>query len=148
MITKLFWAHLHRDLGELGVDVLGMDGTAVRDDRASQRRFLFSRADTIYGGSNQIQRNIIGERALACPRSRVTIDDVGAADVRRAGHGLLRGQDRASSPRRPAPASARPRPSAASRKAPPSLVSATPTSGGWARRPSGSEATCSRSPAT
>jgi alkylation response protein AidB-like acyl-CoA dehydrogenase len=33
-----------------------------------QRLFLFTRADTIYGGSNQVQRNIIGERALGLPR--------------------------------------------------------------------------------
>ena len=64
MITKLFWATLHRDLGELAVDVIG-DGDP--DDRL-RRLFLFSRADTIYGGSNEVQRNIIGERALGLPR--------------------------------------------------------------------------------
>ena len=34
---------------------------------ALQRLFLFTRSDTIYAGSNQIQRNIIGERALGLP---------------------------------------------------------------------------------
>jgi alkylation response protein AidB-like acyl-CoA dehydrogenase len=32
-----------------------------------QRSFLFARSETIYGGSNQIQRNIIGERVLGLP---------------------------------------------------------------------------------
>ena len=33
-----------------------------------QSRFLFSRSDTIYGGTNEIQRNIIAEQALGLPR--------------------------------------------------------------------------------
>ena len=37
------------------------------DDRLT-RLFLYSRADTIYGGSNQIQRNVIGEQALGLPK--------------------------------------------------------------------------------
>ena len=77
-IAKLYWARLHRDLGELFLDVLEADGLiageAAGDATAlayplsdAQRLFLYTRADTIYGGSNQIQRNIIGERALGLP---------------------------------------------------------------------------------
>jgi alkylation response protein AidB-like acyl-CoA dehydrogenase len=66
-IHKLFWAGFHRELGELAVDVSGPAGVAGSDD-ALQRLFLYSRADTIYGGSNQIQRNVIGERALGLPK--------------------------------------------------------------------------------
>jgi alkylation response protein AidB-like acyl-CoA dehydrogenase len=35
-----------------------------------RRLFLFSRADTIYGGSNEIQRTIVAERVLGLPRDR------------------------------------------------------------------------------
>ncbi len=70
-ISKLFWGSMHRRLGELAMDV----ARAVRGDRrrravrsdAFQRLFLYSRADTIYGGSNEIQRNVIGERVLGLP---------------------------------------------------------------------------------
>jgi alkylation response protein AidB-like acyl-CoA dehydrogenase len=66
-IHKLFWATFHRGLGELAVDILGAAALAGDDDRLS-RLFLYSRADTIYGGSNQIQRNVIGEQALGLPK--------------------------------------------------------------------------------
>jgi alkylation response protein AidB-like acyl-CoA dehydrogenase len=76
MVSKLYWATVHRGLGELAMDVLGAAATVcgeastggTYDPTALQRLFLFSRADTIYGGSNQIQRNIIGERALGLPK--------------------------------------------------------------------------------
>jgi alkylation response protein AidB-like acyl-CoA dehydrogenase len=72
MTLKLFWATLHRDMGELAMDVMGPNATIVPpgEDELTplQRLFLFSRSDTIYAGTNQIQRNIIGERALGLPR--------------------------------------------------------------------------------
>jgi alkylation response protein AidB-like acyl-CoA dehydrogenase len=70
-VHKLYWASFHRALGELAVDVLGPDAlladAAPYELSAAQRLFLFSRADTLYGGSNQIQRNVIGERSLGLP---------------------------------------------------------------------------------
>ena len=72
MINKLYWANWHRDLGELAMDVLGIDADVAEPGNyeltALQRMYLFSRSDTIYAGSNQIQRNIISERALGMPR--------------------------------------------------------------------------------
>jgi alkylation response protein AidB-like acyl-CoA dehydrogenase len=70
-ISKLYWATLHRELGNLAMDVLGPEAElaegAPYDLTLAQRIFLFTRSDTIYGGSNQIQRNVIGERALGLP---------------------------------------------------------------------------------
>jgi alkylation response protein AidB-like acyl-CoA dehydrogenase len=69
MVSKLYWSNWHRALGELAMDVLGAEGAIDGDrQRRLQRLFLFSRADTIYAGSNEIQRNLIGERALGLPR--------------------------------------------------------------------------------
>ena len=69
---KIQWASWRRDLGELAMDVLGQHGeiTANPDYEWDMlpNLFLYSRADTIYGGTNQIQRNIIAERALGMPR--------------------------------------------------------------------------------
>jgi alkylation response protein AidB-like acyl-CoA dehydrogenase len=69
-VTKLVWATWHRSLGELAMDVLGAAGLTAPGGELSewQRLYLFSRADTIYGGSNEIQRNIIAERVLGLPR--------------------------------------------------------------------------------
>lgn len=81
-IGKLYWASWHRRLGELGMRVrgtsamVGIDATAPLEDPLGigyrldplQRTFLYSRAHTIYGGSNQVQRNVIGERVLGLPR--------------------------------------------------------------------------------
>ncbi len=52
------------------MDVTGKAGLSQTDGDFDewQRLFLFSRADTIYGGSNEIQRNIIAERVLGLPR--------------------------------------------------------------------------------
>ena len=68
---KIFWASWHRELGELAMDVMGQSGDIVNADyKMSElsRLFLFSRSDTIYAGTNQIQRNLIAERALGLPK--------------------------------------------------------------------------------
>ncbi|MFG2329547.1 acyl-CoA dehydrogenase family protein [Streptomyces sp. NPDC048604] len=74
-VAKLLWAGWHRRLGELAMAVRGAaatagpgpwDGAYELDDQ--QRMFLFSRADTLYGGSDEIQRDIIAERVLGLPR--------------------------------------------------------------------------------
>ena len=80
-VAKLLWANWHRDLGQLAMEVQGPASLLAPADPSSvvtdpehlelgdwQRLFLFTRADTIYGGSNEIQRNIISERVLGLPR--------------------------------------------------------------------------------
>jgi alkylation response protein AidB-like acyl-CoA dehydrogenase len=70
-IGKLYWANWHRDFGELMIDVLGADALVAHESRtgdAMQHSFLNSRAETIYGGANEIQRNILGERVLGLPK--------------------------------------------------------------------------------
>lgn len=71
-VHKLYWATLHRDLGEFALGALGADGGIAAgrpyELTPAQRLFLYTRADTIYGGSNEIQHNVIGERALGLPK--------------------------------------------------------------------------------
>ncbi|MEU2773448.1 acyl-CoA dehydrogenase family protein [Streptomyces sp. NPDC007162] len=76
-VAKLLWAGWHQRLGELAVLVRGAAASVGPADwsaaapyelDAAQHLFLFSRADTIYGGSDQVQRTIIAERVLGLPR--------------------------------------------------------------------------------
>ncbi|MCH2170150.1 acyl-CoA dehydrogenase family protein [Myxococcota bacterium] len=72
MITKIYWATWHREMGKLAMDVLGAESELAEGGPYEltqlQRLFLYTRSDTIYAGSNQIQRNLISERALGMPR--------------------------------------------------------------------------------
>jgi alkylation response protein AidB-like acyl-CoA dehydrogenase len=71
-ISKLLWAPWHQRLGELAMAVQGSASLETDVDTGDfdelQRLFLFSRADTIYGGSNEIQRDILARRMLGLPR--------------------------------------------------------------------------------
>jgi alkylation response protein AidB-like acyl-CoA dehydrogenase len=69
-VSKLLWANWHRELGEIAMEIQGKAGLTLTDGDFDtwQKLYLFTRADTIYGGSNEIQRNIIAERVLGLPR--------------------------------------------------------------------------------
>ncbi|MCL5041341.1 MAG: acyl-CoA dehydrogenase family protein [Gammaproteobacteria bacterium] len=72
LVYKLHWSSWHRNLGVLAMDVLGPDAELIESAPYNLTRlqslFLFTRSDTIYGGTNQIQRNIIAERGLGMPK--------------------------------------------------------------------------------
>ena len=72
LVYKLHWASWHRNLGVLAMDVLGPEAEMIESAPYNltrlQSMYLFTRSDTIYGGTNQIQRNIIAERGLGMPK--------------------------------------------------------------------------------
>ena len=70
-VSKYAWSNWRRSLGELAMEVLGpaadlADGNPLHD--GLRQLWLSSRADTIYAGSNEIQLNLMAERALGMPR--------------------------------------------------------------------------------
>ncbi len=86
--NKMFWSEMHQEAMELALDVFGPASMlvdagpavgswpgAVRDKRRPgypvspmTSAFFFSRSETIWGGTSQIQRNIVGERVLGLPK--------------------------------------------------------------------------------
>ena len=73
-MMKLYWSHVVQEAYETAVEVLGPLGVIEGPDPQAPAdgrfplSFLQSRAFTIYSGSSEIQRNIIGERVLGLPR--------------------------------------------------------------------------------
>jgi alkylation response protein AidB-like acyl-CoA dehydrogenase len=86
--NKMFWSEMHKEAMELALDIHGASamlvdagpagaswpGTARDKRRAGYpvspmvSAFFFSRSETIWGGTSQIQRNIVGERVLGLPK--------------------------------------------------------------------------------
>jgi hypothetical protein len=88
LTNKMFWSEMHRDAMELALDIFGAASMLADTGpesggwpavmRAKGRdsykpspmmsSFFFSRSETIWGGTAEIQRNIVGERFLGLPR--------------------------------------------------------------------------------
>ncbi len=68
-VTKLFASEAHQRFALIDLGLDGPAGMLVRDGlSAEQRRMLLSRAESIYGGTSQIQRTLIAERVLGLPK--------------------------------------------------------------------------------
>ena len=74
-LNKMFWSEYAQRFAEMMVDVRGIEGTVLPEqDPGSyhldswQMDFLMHRSSTIWGGTAQVQRNIVGERVLGLPK--------------------------------------------------------------------------------
>jgi alkylation response protein AidB-like acyl-CoA dehydrogenase len=91
---KLYWSEYHKVATELAMNILGPSAMAPNgrasvafqaddvgadptDSASWTSTFLMSRAGTIYAGSSQIQRNIIGEMVLGLPKEPTPMPDRG-----------------------------------------------------------------------
>ncbi|MCZ6875738.1 MAG: acyl-CoA dehydrogenase [bacterium] len=73
-LDKLYWSEAHQWLQEVGQEILGLHSQLspvspyYPTEVDLHFAFLFSRAETIFSGTSEIQKNIIGERVLGLPR--------------------------------------------------------------------------------
>ncbi|MGV9797354.1 acyl-CoA dehydrogenase family protein [Mycobacterium sp. NPDC003449] len=65
---KLMTSETARDLGDMATEVLGVDACVDPEDNELVQAMLVGRAQTILGGTSEIQRNILGERVLGLPK--------------------------------------------------------------------------------
>jgi alkylation response protein AidB-like acyl-CoA dehydrogenase len=77
-LNKMFWSEYAQRFAEVVVNIRGADSMVMPDQEPGgyepdrwQRSFLGTRSATIWGGTAQVQRNIVGERVLGLPKQPV-----------------------------------------------------------------------------